>query len=218
MEITLEVKNNPKRFLGERVRAQACGLKKTLLEWNRHSRSKSWAEKKKAYTTTTERKSFGELFWTQRKTFQAGGGYKNPIKTRKTMSTTEIFPLWTPLFSGKKSSALEQGGVCFLFPSWDRAHDLSWRSPKNPYVFNSTSKSHFSAHGAVYAKDPSLGSGWRGGGQNVSSELGGGGNVLQSVLSETTFGGLRNWAWSGRCLFLLREMTESPKRGGGNVS
>ena len=72
--------------------------------------------KKKAYTTTTERKSFGELFWLQRKTFQASGGYKNPIKTRKTISTTEIFPLWTPFFSAKKSSALEQGGVCFLFP------------------------------------------------------------------------------------------------------
>ena len=70
----------------------------------------------KAYTTTTERKSFGELFWPQRKTFQAGGGYKNPIKTRKTISTTEIFPLWPPFFSGKESSALEQGGVCFLFP------------------------------------------------------------------------------------------------------
>ena len=75
------------------------------------------AEKKKAYTTITERKSFGELFWSQRKTFQAGGGYKNPIKTRKTISTTEIFPLWTPFFSAKKSSALEQGGVRFLFPN-----------------------------------------------------------------------------------------------------
>ena len=55
------------------------------------------------------------------------------------------------------------------------------------------------------------------GGQNVSREFGGGGgNVLQSVLSKTTFGGLRNWGWSGRCLFLLREMTESrQKRGGG---
>ena len=42
---------------------------------------------------------------------------KNPIKTRKTISTTEIFPLWTPFFSAKKSSALEQGSVCFLFPS-----------------------------------------------------------------------------------------------------
>ena len=41
------------------------------------------SEKKKAYTTTTERKSFGELFWPQRKTFQAGGEYKNPIKTRE---------------------------------------------------------------------------------------------------------------------------------------
>ena len=45
----------------------------------------------------------------------------------------------------------------------------------------------------------------------------GGENVLQSVLSKTTFGGLRNWGWSVRCLFPLREMTESrPKRGGGN--
>ena len=41
------------------------------------------SEKKKAYTTTTKRKSFGELFWPQRETFQAGGGYKNPTKTRK---------------------------------------------------------------------------------------------------------------------------------------
>ena len=72
-------------------------------------------EDKSVYTTTTERKSFGELFWPRRKPFQAGGGYKNPIKTRKTISTTEIFPLWTPFFSAKKSSALEQGGVCFLF-------------------------------------------------------------------------------------------------------
>ena len=37
----------------------------------------------KTYTTTTERKSFGELFRPQRKTFQAGGGYKNPIKTQE---------------------------------------------------------------------------------------------------------------------------------------
>ena len=39
------------------------------------------------------------------------------MKTRKTISNTEIFPLWPPLLSAKKSSALEQGGVCFLFPS-----------------------------------------------------------------------------------------------------
>ena len=65
----------------------------------------------------SKRKSFGELFWSQRKNFQMSGGYKIPMKTRRTISTTEIFPLWTPFFSGKKSSALEQGGVCFLFPS-----------------------------------------------------------------------------------------------------
>ena len=57
-----------------------------------------------------------------------------------------------------------------------------------------------------------------GGGQNVSREFaGGGGNVPQSGLSETTFGGLRNWGWSGRCLFILREMTESRQKGGGET-
>ena len=59
----------------------------------------------------------GSFGWTK-KTFQAGGGYKNLIKTRKTISTTEIFPLWPPLFFwAKKSSALKQGGECFLIPS-----------------------------------------------------------------------------------------------------
>ena len=58
------------------------------------------------------------------------------------------------------------------------------------------------------------------GGQNVSREFWGGESVLQSVLSKTTFGGLRNWGWSGQRLFLLREMTESRQQGGGggNVS
>ena len=37
------------------------------------------------------------------------------MKTRKTISTTEILPLWPPFFSAKKSSTLEQGSVCFLF-------------------------------------------------------------------------------------------------------
>ena len=103
--------------------------------------------KKKKYTTTTERKSFGELFWPQRKTFQVGGGYKNPMKTRKTISTTEIFPLWPPFFfSAKKSSALEQGGVCFLFPrvdvSWGRGkgtrngHEASTKALRGYWASN----------------------------------------------------------------------------------
>ena len=57
----------------------------------------------------------------------------------------------------------------------------------------------------------------RGRGQNVSREFGRGKNVLQSVLSKTTFGGLRNWGWSGRRLFLLREMTESRQKRGGKT-
>ena len=71
----------------------------------------------KAYTTTTERKSFGELFWPQRETFQAGGGYKNPIKPRKTISTTEIFPLWTPFFLQRKVLHWSRAVYGFFFPA-----------------------------------------------------------------------------------------------------
>ena len=73
-------------------------------------------EKKKAYTTTTERKSFGELFWPQRKIFQAGGGYEKPYKNQENHIHHRNLSSVDPIFPAKKSSALEQGGVCFLFP------------------------------------------------------------------------------------------------------
>ena len=73
-------------------------------------------EKKQAYTTTTEKKSFGELFWPQRKTFQAGGGFINPTETRKTHIHHRNLSSVDPIFSAKKSSALEQGGVWLLLP------------------------------------------------------------------------------------------------------
>ena len=66
-------------------------------------------EKKKTYTTTTERKSFGELFWPQRRTFQAGGSYKNPIKNQENHINHRIFPLWPPFFGQRK------------VPHWSRA-------------------------------------------------------------------------------------------------
>ena len=48
------------------------------------------------------KKIFGELFWPQKKNFQAGGRYENPRKTRKTTSTTEIFLLCPPFFCKEK--------------------------------------------------------------------------------------------------------------------
>ena len=76
---------------------------------------RSLAEKKKAYTTT-KRKSFGELFWPQRKTFQTAGGYKNPIKTKKAIYLPlKSFLCGPHFFFFRQSAALEQGGVCFLF-------------------------------------------------------------------------------------------------------
>ena len=76
------------------------------------------AEKQEACTTTTERISFGELFWPQRKTFQASGGYKNPIKRKKAITTTEIFPPWPPFFSGKEKFCTGAGRCMLSFSQW----------------------------------------------------------------------------------------------------
>ena len=38
----------------------------------------------------------------------------NPIRTRETISTTEIFPLWPVFLSAKRTSSLQQGGVLFI--------------------------------------------------------------------------------------------------------
>ena len=66
----------------------------------------------------TKRESFRELFWPQTRTFWAGGGYKNPIQTRKTISTTEIFHQWAPIFFGKEKFLHWSRAVyAFFFPS-----------------------------------------------------------------------------------------------------
>ena len=73
--------------------------------------------KKKAYNTTTERASCGELFWTQRRAFQAGGRYRKPIKTKENRSTTEIFPLWPPfLFRQREVPHWSRAVYAFFFP------------------------------------------------------------------------------------------------------
>ena len=62
-------------------------------------------------------KSLGELFWPQRKTFQIGGGYRNPMKTRKAIPTTEIFPLWPPFFfRQRKVLHWSRAVYAFFFP------------------------------------------------------------------------------------------------------
>ena len=71
--------------------------------------------RKKAYTTSTERKSL-DNFSSLKRTFQASGGYENPIKTRQTRSTTEIFPLWTHFFSQKQVPHLSRVVYGFFFP------------------------------------------------------------------------------------------------------
>ena len=74
----------------------------------REDKSVHHHHRKKIFRRTflASKKNFPGRWWIQ----------KTLIKTRKSMSTTEIFPLWTPFFPAKKTSALEQGGVCFLFP------------------------------------------------------------------------------------------------------
>ena len=62
------------------------------------------------------------LFWPQKKTFQAGGRYSNPIKTKKAISTTEIF-LCAPILFGKEKF-LTGTGRCMLSFS-----QLCWSPP-----------------------------------------------------------------------------------------
>ena len=71
-------------------------------------------EKEKAHTTTTERESLGELFWP--KNFPGRRWIQKPYKNQESHIHQRNLSSVAPFFSAKKSSALEQGGVCFLFP------------------------------------------------------------------------------------------------------
>ena len=74
------------------------------------------AEKKKAYTTTTERKSFGELFWPQRKAFQASGGYKNPIKNQENHIHHRKLSSVDPILFCKEKFCTGAGRCMLSFP------------------------------------------------------------------------------------------------------
>ena len=86
------------------------------------------AETKKTYTTTTERKSFGEPFWPQRKTFQAGGRYNPPPQKKKKenhiyhQNLSSVDPIFH--IFGKEEKFLTGAGRCMLsfFPveMWQR--------------------------------------------------------------------------------------------------
>ena len=82
--------------------------------------------RKKTYTTTTERKSFGELFWPQKKTFR-------PVVDTKTLwkpaiSTTEIFPLWPPFFLQRKVLHWSRAVYAFFYPA-EGANRDKFRKP-----------------------------------------------------------------------------------------
>ena len=74
-----------------------------------------FAEKKKAYTTTTERKSFLELFWPQRRTFQAGGGHKNLMKNQENQSYHRNLSSVAPIFFGKEKFCTGAGRCMLSF-------------------------------------------------------------------------------------------------------
>ena len=79
------------------------------------------------------KKIFWGTFLASRKNIPGRWWIQKPCENQETISTTEIFPLWPQFSSAKKSSALEQGGVCFPFPRnvhvptiWD-VKSLAWR-------------------------------------------------------------------------------------------
>ena len=67
-------------------------------------------------TTTTERKSFGELSWPQTRTFQAGGRYKNPIKARKPYLPPKSLLCGPHSFRHRKVPHLSRAVYAFFFP------------------------------------------------------------------------------------------------------
>ena len=75
-----------------------------------------YAEKKNAYTTTTERKSFGELFWPKRKTSQASGGYKNPITNQENHIYHRNHSSVAPIVFGKEKFFTGAGRCMLSFP------------------------------------------------------------------------------------------------------
>ena len=90
---------------------------RTRAFWPGSSLNTSLSEKEKRRRPPPKEKIFfGELSWPQRKTFQAGG-YKNPIKTKKTISTTEIFALWPSFFRQRKVPHWSRAVYAFFFPA-----------------------------------------------------------------------------------------------------
>ena len=70
----------------------------------------------KKHTTTTERKSFGELFSPQRRELSRPVVDTNALlKPGKPYLPPKSFLCGPSSFSAKKGSSLEQGSVCFLF-------------------------------------------------------------------------------------------------------
>ena len=76
-------------------------------------------QRRKKRTLPPPKENILENFsWAQRKTFQPGGRYKNPMKTRQAISTTEIFPLWAPFLRQRQVPHWSRAVYAFLFPAW----------------------------------------------------------------------------------------------------
>ena len=92
----------------------------------------------KAYTTTTERKIFWGTFLASKKNFPGRWWIQKPDETRKTISTTKIFPLWPPFFFGKEKFCTGAGRCMLSF----------FPAVANRYV-QRTTRSTLASHSAV---------------------------------------------------------------------
>ena len=88
-------------------------------------------EKKKAYTTTTERKAFGEFVWLQRKTFQTGGRYKKPYINQESHIYHRNISSVAPIFLGK-GKFCTGAGRCMLPFSQEQKRDRGRNSQPRP--------------------------------------------------------------------------------------
>ena len=71
-------------------------------ETHTHTHISVLIQRRKSVHYHHRNKIFWRTFLASKKTFQAGGGYKSLMKTKKTICTTDIFLLWPPFFSAKK--------------------------------------------------------------------------------------------------------------------
>ena len=88
--------------------------------------SPNFREEKSVHNHHRKKNLSENFFWPQRKTFQAGGGYDNPIKTRKPYPPLKSFPCGPHFFLQREVLSRWSRGRCMVpfFPEFTRTNTI----------------------------------------------------------------------------------------------